>query len=279
MSLCRQCVSFCACGTPKDPRAAECQPCGMSRKAKAQWADPAFRARTLAALAKSGKRRRRTFDHLTWASFTAQKVEDGRFWARYWDGDAHRYVYRSRWVWEKANGPIPEGMEIHHINEDPTDDRIENLKMLTVHEHQLHHMTHEKAMEMVIARGAAPRKVETRACATCRVEFMAAFRTERDSFEKYCSHACASAGKVARRPKPCAHCGETFQPTKVKGLKYCSRECFDRARSTTVAMDCPTCGTSFEYQPHKGRPRKFCSSKCFRHTSTIWKSRTTGASS
>lgn len=36
-----------------------------------------------------------------------------------------------RLVWESFNGPIPEGMQINHINEDKTDNRIENLSLMT----------------------------------------------------------------------------------------------------------------------------------------------------
>ena len=35
-----------------------------------------------------------------------------------------------RLVWEAFNGPIPEGMEVNHINEDKTDNRLENLNLL-----------------------------------------------------------------------------------------------------------------------------------------------------
>jgi len=36
-----------------------------------------------------------------------------------------------RLVWEKHNGPIPEGMDIDHINGDRRDNRIENLRLAT----------------------------------------------------------------------------------------------------------------------------------------------------
>ena len=36
-----------------------------------------------------------------------------------------------RLVWETFNGPIPEGYEINHINEDKTDCSLDNLNLLT----------------------------------------------------------------------------------------------------------------------------------------------------
>lgn len=40
-----------------------------------------------------------------------------------------------RKVWETANGPIPEGHVIHHINGDSKDNRLENLVCMSKQEH------------------------------------------------------------------------------------------------------------------------------------------------
>ena len=36
-----------------------------------------------------------------------------------------------RLVWIVFNGPIPEGMQVNHINEDKSDNRLENLNLMT----------------------------------------------------------------------------------------------------------------------------------------------------
>lgn len=69
--------------------------------------------------------------------------------------DKHGYVYerkpnhplskngrvaQHRRVWYDANGPIPKGCVIHHINHNPNDNRIKNLQCLTASEHtKIHH--------------------------------------------------------------------------------------------------------------------------------------------
>lgn len=42
-----------------------------------------------------------------------------------------RYYHVHRIVWEAFNGPIPEGMQVNHINEDKTDNRLVNLNLMT----------------------------------------------------------------------------------------------------------------------------------------------------
>jgi len=47
-----------------------------------------------------------------------------------------------RYVWEKEIGKIPDGWDIHHINEDKTDNRIENLECLPKAEHTRKYSPH-----------------------------------------------------------------------------------------------------------------------------------------
>ena len=47
-----------------------------------------------------------------------------------YDGKQKQYRV-NRLVWESFNGPIPEGMQVNHINEDNSDNRLENLNLMT----------------------------------------------------------------------------------------------------------------------------------------------------
>ena len=65
-------------------------------------------------------------------------------------------VQEHRVVWEEANGPIPEGMVVHHRNGDRYDNRLENLELLS---HQAHSAHHNQKHPL------------TKVCANCGEEF------------------------------------------------------------------------------------------------------------
>ena len=150
---CRACRSICACGKHKDYRAAECISCGMSRKAKIQWADPEQRAAIMVPLLGAHRNRRTHIEDLTWESSWYPKQEDGRLFARYWDGDRLRAVYRYQWVWWKMHGMLPKARSVHHINSDCTDDRLENLRVMLPGDHARLHARKRRAVSTTDAGG------------------------------------------------------------------------------------------------------------------------------
>jgi len=50
-----------------------------------------------------------------------------------------RQVMEHVLVWEEANGSIPDGMSVHHVNGDKLDNRIENLQLVDAVTHKRLH--------------------------------------------------------------------------------------------------------------------------------------------
>ncbi len=194
--LCKECASVCLCGKPKDARAAECLSCGMSRKAKAQWADPELRERIASGIRDAGQRRRYTdLSRLTFESFQSQKP-DGRYFTLRSVNREAQTVRRARWVWEQAHGLIPDGCEIHHANHDCTDDRLENLVCLDRFSHHSYHGTTERGLAAI----AEARRVRLGNPRThCRKGHP--FDTENTYISPNGTRACRTCKKAAR-PKP-----------------------------------------------------------------------------
>lgn len=56
-----------------------------------------------------------------------------------WDASVKRSRMEHHLVWESHHGPIPDGYQVHHKNECKTDNRVENLELLTPLEHKRLH--------------------------------------------------------------------------------------------------------------------------------------------
>ena len=68
-----------------------------------------------------------------------REMPSGRTQVQVWV-DGVRYVCSAyRLVWFLANGPIPEKHHIHHINGDPSDNRLENLECVEGSRHTAQH--------------------------------------------------------------------------------------------------------------------------------------------
>lgn len=189
--LCRICASICVCGAEKDQRAAECMSCGMSRKVTAQWQNAAVRQKMLKAINKAQSRRPPARGYVGIQESNFYPRPDGRWMADYADADGkRRKVYRYRWRWEKANGPIPPRHHIHHVNHDRADDRLENLTCLTAVEHETYHGLADPD-RFVRWSGYQRRPRITFACAHCGKSVTATERKDRPQL--YCSIQCHNA--------------------------------------------------------------------------------------
>lgn len=59
------------------------------------------------------------------------KKKDGYLQVQLWENHNYKNFKVHRLVYEAFNGTIPDGMQVNHINEDKTDNRLENLNLMT----------------------------------------------------------------------------------------------------------------------------------------------------
>ena len=117
------------------------------------------------------------------------RKSDGR-WYRKWREPGSRKVYQqleSRWVWEQRHGSIPAGYEVHHRNHDHADNRLSNLRLVTVEWHDDYHQRLREDHRTV-------RGVECRRCQRCRrYRPLGEFKQRRaGTYQGYCV-ACSRA--------------------------------------------------------------------------------------
>src|SRR4051812_4898466 len=158
-------------------------------------------------------------------------------------------------TWEAAHGPIPEGHDIHHRDNNPLNNTLENLECLTEAEHAAYHALNLSDAERERRRKQADtmrplaaewhgteegiawhrengkacwenREPTTHTCEHCGKSYESLSRRESNRF---CSNACKSAARRASgvddETRSCARCGVAFTCNHYSKIRFCSRSC------------------------------------------------------
>jgi hypothetical protein len=164
----------------------------------------------------------------------------------------HGGILMHRYVWEYHNGTIPNEYNIHHINEDKSDNRIENLRIVLVQRHASYHAkkNHKKYPEkMGSGRPAAIEKAKE-------------WHRSPEGLEWHSKHGKESWKRSAKE-YTCVICGRKYS-TKARKVGFCSPTCQNKARHLSgvddVIRSCAECGK--EFKANKYTKIKTCCKRC-----------------
>lgn len=157
-----------------------------------------------------------------------------------------------RSVYEYYFGEIPIGYEIHHRDLNTSNNKVENLQMLTKSEHTRVHF------ESQTGRFAK----KTLICQFCGEEFAARYHGN----NRFCSEKCrAKARRIeCKEERICQFCGKKFLIQNYEQVRYCSVSCAqkDRQKGQHIIKKCPVCGKEFECCKGKSTNKTYCSPEC-----------------
>lgn len=168
------------------------------------------------------------------------------------------------YVWEKHNGKVPEGYDIHHKDHDKSNNDISNLECVLRKSHHSAHMKERDPLQIyyhlyVDVHPAAERwhkSAEGRewhkqhyqevtaplrenkvslVCQVCGKEYLVDPLCAHKS--KFCSNNCKSKARrmsgVDNETRTCVICGKEFVTNKYSRGKTCSKECTHKKMSIT----------------------------------------------
>lgn len=182
-----------------------------------------------------------------WLQTTGRYYQSGR------KEVSERLLHRRIWV--EAFGEIPAGMQVHHKNEDWTDNDLGNLELVPESEHKSAHMT--KSMADPDFRANAMRGLEVAR------EKAAEWHASDDGIEWHKAHGKKTWEGRAPTKASCVVCGSEFETFFPSRAKFCSRSCeqkdsFQRHKTSTGV--CVLCGKEFVF--NKYRKQECCSRVC-----------------
>ena len=160
----------------------------------------------------------------------------------------NEYILLHRKIWEDANGPIPEGCQIHHKDKIRTNNSLDNLECISHGNHVKHHWLEngehlrKKVRENITKAWAWRQSKEgqkfysehskdvwknspkhMRKCVICKTQFECFERANR----KYCSRHCQHEHNkiIYKENRVCLVCGQDFETFKYNRTVTCSKKC------------------------------------------------------
>ena len=137
----------------------------------------------------------------SWREFQGRRFFFNHKVGRYKDSTG---LMLAKAVWCATNGPVPDGYDIHHINEDRADDALANLELRSSREHRAEH-SFANGHQQPEKRSAAAREAAKRAWAS-------------------------------RKPvvRICEECGEPYE-TRSTTSRFCSGKDRTKSKCSDVA--------------------------------------------
>ena len=163
-------------------------------------------------------------------------------------------------VWEYHNGSVLKGYHVHHIDENRSNNQIENLCLMPAGMHSSFHQNSESRREYQRKhikdirelasewhRSDAGRKWHSErakkewenaepiryVCTECGKEFESRHHYGPDE-NRFCSNSCKAAFRrhsgADDVDRVCAYCGKTFRVNRYSKAECCSRDCAVKRR-------------------------------------------------
>lgn len=160
--------------------------------------------------------------------------------------------YLHQEIWKQAHGPIPAGHHVHHLDEDPLNNDLDNLAVIDGRKHLSEHGLARAARGEL---GPLPPHALAKAAEWHRSPEGLAWHSEHGK-NTWLSRETISA--------TCEQCDTTYE--SFRPVRFCSNACRSAARRASgvdnVALVCPVCGVGFTVNRYAVHPERCCSRTC-----------------
>lgn len=180
-------------------------------------------------------------------SATAQRFNGTTYYycGKYFQRDGVR-LHRA--VWEFTNGTIADGMAVHHIDEDRSNNRLDNLCLMVRGEHtSMHQSGHARPLSEPALSAAAKWHGSEEGIAWHK--------------KHYELHG---SGLHATAEFTCEQCNKAFVAVTTGTNRFCTNACKSAWRRKSglddVEADCPVCAAKFKRSKYS--KKETCSRKC-----------------